>query len=544
MKTKIIAINSQFVHLNLAVRSLNASIDHKAEVLEFNINTDITQVYNEILLENADLIMFSTYIWNIDYVLRLTRDLKFANPDLKIALGGPEVSFTPYEIIENNSHIDYILCGECELMLGEFIQTVENNGDLSKIKGVVYGKNLGDSSYNLVDNLDDLAPAKDVYRDTPVDKIYYYETSRGCPFSCSYCLSGSIKDKTRYLSLERVFADLKYFLDKNIQLVKFVDRTFNANKARAKEIIRFLIANEGVTSFHFEVGADILDDEIIDLLNSAPKDKFQLEAGVQSCHKPTLEAVVRTTDFDKLSTNVKKIIDGKNVHLHLDLIAGLPFEDFETFGKSINKLYDLEPHHLQIGFLKLLKGSKLAKDAKKYGIIYRDYAPYEVISTDVLSANEIVRLKHIEEIVERYYNKDVGRQAFDILKTAYNTPFDMLLELSSDFNEKGYLTRPMNVQNRLQVLCEFAKNKLSGETYNEFLYSVLYDICVVKGNLPPSLGEIVLNIDNKPFRNKLFELGKINGDEFKKGKFFITEKEIIMSIDGSYNVYLREEIKC
>ena len=420
---------------------------------------------------------------------------------------------------------------------------------MAGLTGIV-GKNYVDTTYNIVADINNLKPASEIYDNIVENKLYYYETSRGCPFSCAYCLSGSIKDNTRYLDLERVFTDLKYFSDNKVPIVKFVDRTFNADKKRAKEIIKFASKNTGNTLFHFEIGADILDDEIIELLNNSPEGKFQLEAGVQSCNEKTLEIVVRKTNLEKLYNNTTKIIEANNVHLHLDLIAGLPFENYESFGRSVNILYELNPHHLQLGFLKLLKGSNLLLKADEYGIEYRNYPPYEVIKTNELSALELIKLKDIEEIIERYYNTNIGRKSMNILKTKFTNPFSMLEEISQNFSQKGYLAAPMGIQKRLDVLCEYAKKYLVNDEklWNEFLMSILYDIIrnKVKGNFPQSLNEIIEGIDNKPYRNKLLEQGKISGEEFKKAKFIpvktYNQNIIIMALNGQTRQFLKEDL--
>ena len=548
MKTILIGVNSQFVHVNLAIRSLSASLEHKSGFLEFNINTDKISVFGQIIEKEADLIMFSSYIWNIDYILDIAKDIKKANPNVKIALGGPEVSFTAKEIISENDFIDYVLCGEFEETMPIFLDRLEKNKPLDGLTGVV-SKDYQDTTYNIVSDINVLKPAREIYNVIEENRIYYYETTRGCPFSCSYCLSGSIKDTTRDLDLERVYEDLKYFSDNNIPLVKFVDRTFNANKKRAKEIIKFACKNTGNTSFHFEVGADILDDEIIELLNNSPVGKFQLEAGVQSCNTKTIEAVIRVTDLEKLAENTKKIIAGKNVHLHLDLIAGLPYEGYESFGRSIDRLYDLNPHHLQLGFLKLLKGSTLLADAKKYGIVYREYPPYEVISTNELTAWEMIKLKDVEEIIERYYNADIGRTAMNILKQHFDTAFEMIETMAKEFRHKGYITRPMGISNRLDVLCEFAKKYIKElPIWEDFLLCVLEDILKngAKGTFPSALDDIIIKIDNKKAKNNLFEQKRISGEQFKKAKFIIVKikdkTQIMMTYNGSINIFEGVEI--
>lgn len=544
MNIIFVAVNSQYVHLNLAVRSLNASLNHRAEVLEFNINNEICKVFSDIILKKPDVLLFSAYIWNINFVLNLASDIKKALPFCKIVFGGPEVSFTSTEILNKNPFIDFILCGECEEIIGDFINQIENKGEISNITGVV-GKNYQDTTYNLVEDINTLKPAFEIYNKIEENKIYYYETARGCPFSCSYCLSGSIKDTTRYLDLERVFEDLRYFSENNIPLVKFVDRTFNANKKRAKEIIKFCTENTGKTGFHFEVGADILDDEMIMLLNNAPHGKFQLEAGVQSCNEKTLKAVVRTTNLEKLAENTTKIINGNNVHLHLDLIAGLPFEDFSSFSNSFCTLYKLSPHHLQLGFLKMLKGSRLLLDASKYGIVYRDYPPYEVIKTADISAEELVLLKDIEEIVERYFNADIGRNSLDILSVKFENPFEMFKIIAQNFRNSGHLAKPMGIFEKIQTLGVFSKKYLEDDNYvwQEFLYQMLNDLLKnrAKGELPEILDEIVIKTDNKPYKNHLLQQNKISSEQYRKAKFFLVEKgqkrEILMAFLGEIKIF-------
>lgn len=541
MKTILIAINSKYVHLNLAIRSMNAFMDNKLDTLEFNINTDIVSVFGDILAQKPDCVMFSCYIWNIDYVLKLSADLKKALPNLKVVLGGPEVSFDAKTVAKNNPHIDYILCGECEELLPKFIDKLEQNQPTDGLLGVVTKNGNGDDSYNLLDDVNKLRPVSEIYFDTPKNKIYYYETTRGCPFSCSYCLSGSIKDTTRYLDLERVYADIEFFAKHEIPLVKLVDRTFNANKARAKAIIRYIRENSGVTSYHFEVGADILDDEIIELLNTAPHGKFQLEAGVQSCNEKTLETVVRTANFDKIASNTKKIIEAKNVHMHLDLIAGLPYENFESFGRSINKLYELDAHHLQLGFLKLLKGSKLALEAEKYEITYRDYPPYEVISTADISAQELMFLKLVEELVERYYNADCGRTLLNRLLSSFETPFDMLCAIARDFHKKGYLSRPMNIVDRLDVLLEFCLQRVENDVYIELCQLALVDVLKysAKGAMPQNMACILDNADIKEHKNKLLADEKVTFEQFKKGKFVLTKSKIYLAFNDIITTFDR-----
>ena len=375
-KVVIAAINSQYVHLNLAVRYLKKYIETnsniKVEIYETNINNQLLNIIKDIFELNPDKIIFSTYIWNKEYVFEIVKEIKKVLPNVKIILGGPEVSFGWEKIMEENPEIDSILIGEGEKVFLNFL-TEEND----KVMGLVYRKD-GEVCFNgtekIIEDLDIIPFPYEKEELQDKTKIFYYESSRGCPFNCSYCMS-SIDKTVRYYSLDRVKEDLKIFLDSPIRLLKFVDRTFNLKKERYMEIWKFLLENyrEGIT-FHFEINANIFDDETLDFLETVPKGYFQFEIGVQTINPDTMKSINRNNILDKLAHNVRRI--NKNIHLHLDLIAGLPYETYEIFKKSFEYVHDLKPEMIQLGFLKLLRGTQMYNEAEKYEYKYFSKPPY------------------------------------------------------------------------------------------------------------------------------------------------------------------------
>jgi radical SAM superfamily enzyme YgiQ (UPF0313 family) len=490
----LVAIDSQYIHSNLAVRSLAAACSRQAKtvVKEYNINQPRRHAFDDLLTLKPQVIGFSCYLWNIDYVLRLCADLKKVLPQICLLLGGPEVSYTPAEYLQENPQIDYILCGEGEESLPLLLDMLRKGETSPRLPGLTYQSPTGPAGDNGLQLVHSLAELPDPYNGGafPEGKIIYYETTRGCPFSCAYCLSGAMGGGVRELPMERVKREISALVRRGVPLVKFVDRTFNANPRRAAELVRFLLSEEcaGVTRFHMEIGADLLNSELLDLFAQAPKGKFQLEAGVQSCNEQTLRAVVRTADWETLKKNVQKLMQSGRVHLHLDLIAGLPYEDIKRFSHSFNEVYALDPHHLQLGFLKLLKGSALRKNAEQYGIVYRDDPPYEVLFTPWLTAEELLFLKDLAEVLDRYINSGRARRAIRFLiGVKYDSPFLFYSEFTQFCREAGALSRPLSAENQAQLLGKFAERKLDTAQYREFLYQFKVDyLCSgAKGTVPP-----------------------------------------------------------
>ena len=440
MKNILVGINSKYVHTNLAIRYLKKYIEEnsneKIKIYESSINNNIQKIIRDIVEYEPDNIFFSVYIWNVEMVFKITKELKKILPNKRIILGGPEVSYNPDEILEKNIEIDGILIGEGENVLLNFLTK-----DIKDVKGVYYRED-NKTKFNgfepLIENLDIIPFPYDDEELEDVHKIVYYESSRGCPFNCSYCMS-SIDKSVRYFSLERTKKDLKKFIDIGTRLVKFVDRTFNLNKDRYMEIWKFLLENyrENIT-FHFEINANIFDDEVLEFLKKVPRKLFQFEIGVQTTNPSTMKAINRNNSLDRLFHNVTCI--NKNIHLHLDLIAGLPFEDYETFGKSFDYVYKTKCEMIQLGFLKMLKGTQMKDEGEKYSYKYLDFPPYEILSNEFISYKDICRLKDIEEVLDFYYNSQKFLKSVDfVVENFFESPFKFFESIGDFYKERGYL---------------------------------------------------------------------------------------------------------
>ena len=440
MKNILVGINSKYVHTNLAIRYLKKYIEQnsneKIKIYESSINNNIQKIIRDIVEYEPDNIFFSVYIWNVEMVFKITKELKKILPNKRIILGGPEVSYNPEEILEKNLEIDGILIGEGENVLLNFLTK-----DIKNVKGVYYRED-NKIKFNgfepLIENLDIIPFPYDDEELEDVHKIVYYESSRGCPFNCSYCMS-SIDKSVRYFSLERTKKDLKKFIDIGTRLVKFVDRTFNLNKDRYMEIWKFLLENyrENIT-FHFEINANIFDDEVLEFLKKVPRKLFQFEIGVQTTNPSTMKAINRNNSLDRLFHNVTCI--NKNIHLHLDLIAGLPFEDYETFGKSFDYVYKTKCEMIQLGFLKMLKGTQMKDEGEKYSYKYLDFPPYEILSNEFISYKDICRLKDIEEVLDFYYNSQKFLKSVDfVVENFFESPFKFFESIGDFYKERGYL---------------------------------------------------------------------------------------------------------
>ncbi len=425
MKVLLVGVNSKFIHSNLGIYSIKEYCKQYENLFikEYTINNNKYDVVTELFEEKADVVAFSCYIWNIEFILDIARDLKKILPETKILLGGPEVSYGNF-YLEENSFVDYIITGEGEVAFESFLKHI--NSDIGKIKNLLYKKN-GEVIKNEVCSLIDINKIPFIYDKLDLDlrnRIIYYEASRGCPYNCEFCLSSSF-DGVRALDFERVKSDIMYFLEKKVPQVKFVDRTFNYNRARTKDIWKFIINNDnGFTNFHFEISADLLDDEAINILKNARIGLFQFEVGVQSTNEKTLKSSNRINKNKKIFENVKKISSLNNIHQHLDLIVGLPYEDYSTFKKSFNEIYELNPEKLQVGFLKLLHGTKLRDKADEHGTIFTEKAPYEILKNNWLSFHDIIMLKGIDSMIDDFYNSNKFKNLFKYLVTCFDTPFD------------------------------------------------------------------------------------------------------------------------
>ena len=459
MKMMLVAINAKYIHSNLAVYSLYSYAKEYQENIvigEYTINQSSNEILKDIYQERPEILGFSCYIWNVSQVFEIANEIHKVLPATKIWLGGPEVSYDAAALLEKYDFITGIMCGEGEQTFTEVLAHYhQGNSDWATIDGIVWRDMAGEIMVNnarIPINLDHLPF---VYDHFPENKIIYYESSRGCPFSCSYCLS-SIDKKLRFRNQEIVKKELQYFLDANVAQVKFVDRTFNCNHEHAQAIWSYLKEHDnGITNFHFEISADILNEEEVRLLNSLRRGQVQLEIGVQSINPQTLVAINRTMNFAKVKKYVGEVAKGRNVHQHLDLIVGLPHEDYESFKQSFNAIYELEPDQLQLGFLKVLKGSKMAIMAAEYGCLYQSKAPYEVLQTRWLSYEEVLKLKQVEEMVEVYYNSAQFVKTISEVVKLFLSPFTFYQELGAFYEMRKYTKVSHSRLQRYDILLEF-----------------------------------------------------------------------------------------
>ena len=446
MKTVLVAINAKYIHSNLAVYSLRSyarTFGYEPKLLEFTINQQKDQILKGIYEAKPDLLCFSCYIWNLSYAEEIIEDIKKILPKVTIWAGGPEVSYDAQKFLKRHPEVDGIMCAEGEKTLTELISYYEigksQGKSLDGINGIVYQENKTIHQTPLRDimNMDDLVFPYEDLKDFE-HKIIYYESSRGCPFSCSYCLS-SIDKKLRFRSFSLVEKELEFFLAHKVPQVKFVDRTFNCKKSHAMAIWTYIKEHDnGITNFHFEVAADLLTEDEIALIQTMRPGLIQLEIGVQSTNEKTLAEIHRKTDFEEITRKVKAVQKGENVHQHLDLIAGLPYENYESFGRSFNDVYALKPEQLQLGFLKVLKGSYMAEAAEGYGCVHKAKPPYEVLGTRWLSYEEILKLKGVEEMVEVYYNSGQFQKTIRAMEHLFETAFSMYEELADFYEKNGY----------------------------------------------------------------------------------------------------------
>ena len=482
MKTVLVAINAKYIHSNLAVYSLRSyarTFGYEPELLEFTINQQKDQILKGIYEAKPDLLCFSCYIWNLSYVEEIIEDIKKILPEITIWAGGPEVSYDAPKFLKRHPEVDGIMCAEGEKTLTELISYYEigksQGKSLDGINGIVYQENKTIHQTPLRDimNMDDLVFPYEDLKDFE-HKIIYYESSRGCPFSCSYCLS-SIDKKLRFRSFSLVEKELEFFLAHKVPQVKFVDRTFNCKKSHAMAIWTYIKEHDnGITNFHFEVAADLLTEDEIALIQTMRPGLIQLEIGVQSTNEKTLAEIHRKTDFEEITRKVKAVQKGENVHQHLDLIAGLPYENYESFGRSFNDVYALKPEQLQLGFLKVLKGSYMAEAAEGYGCVHKAKPPYEVLGTRWLSYEEILKLKGVEEMVEVYYNSGQFQKTIRAMEHLFETAFSMYEELADFYEKNGYNEVSHTRIRRYEILQEFLQEKEANLEY--FKQLMIFDL--------------------------------------------------------------------
>ena len=476
MNILLTAINAKYIHSNLAVYSLRAYAAGKCErykeeigIAEYTINQPLDQILMDLYKRKPEVLCFSCYLWNIEYVEQLITELGKIMPQTDIWLGGPEVSYHASHMLEQFPQVYGIMRGEGEETFLELAEFYHNNSGkkpeqcekvqrLKEIVGITFRD--GEEIIETADrSVMDLSKVPFVYEDLDVfkNKIIYYESSRGCPFSCSYCLS-SIDKCLRFRDLELVKKELQFFIDHEIPQVKFVDRTFNCKHSHSMEIWSYIKEHDkGKTNFHFEVAADLLNDEELNLISTMRPGLIQLEIGVQSTNEQTIKEIHRTMKFSQVTEVVNRVHAAKNIHQHLDLIAGLPFEDYNSFHKSFCDVYALRPEQLQLGFLKVLKGSYMEEKTKDYELLYQNRPPYEVLSTKWLPYSDVIRLKGLEEMVEVYYNSRQFEHTMELLEQVFGDAFVMFEEMSNYYEEHGYYGVNHNRVARYEILYAFIK---------------------------------------------------------------------------------------
>lgn len=520
MKILLTAINAKYIHSNLAVYSLQAyaaAHGHKIERAEYTINNQLEDILEKIYCQKPDILLFSCYIWNVEYVKELVSEFHKLRPEVPIWVGGPEVSFETERFLKENPAITGIMMGEGERTLTELCeyfeqceqdaQSLSQNRDearnetagagmeyekksgaftelneemLKKIDGISYRRSDGTVAIQPLRSLlpmDELpfcyANLKDFEH-----RIIYYESSRGCPFNCSYCLS-SVDKKLRFRSLPIVYKELQFFIDAKVPQVKFVDRTFNCQHEHAMGIWKYIKEHDnGITNFHFEISADLLREDELELISDMRPGLIQLEIGVQSTNGDTIREIHRTMRLEEVYRAVNRVKAGKNIHQHLDLIAGLPFEDYQRFQQSFNDIYALHPQQLQLGFLKVLKGSYMYEHAQEYGLVYRSRPPYEVMASKWVSYDEMLEIRLVEEMLELHYNSGQFLTYLAVLEWKYDSTFQMFLDMGHFYREHGYLDCSHSRVRRTEIVQEFAEivDPERRDIYREALIFDLYKI--------------------------------------------------------------------
>ena len=480
MKILLAACNAKYIHSNLAVYDLKAySSDYDEHVIlrEYTINQPKDEILKDIYSSGADVVCFSCYIWNISFVRELIRDLVKILPKTAFWAGGPEVSYDAEKFLTEMPEMTGVMVGEGEKTFHDLLEFyIDGKDSLEEISGIAY--RTGDKIiHNGWRELMDLSAIPFVYEHLEKfeNRIIYYESSRGCPFSCSYCLS-SIDKKLRFRDLELVKKELQFFLDHRVPQVKFVDRTFNCKHEHAMTIWKYILEHDnGVTNFHFEISADLLGEEEMELMSQMRPGLIQLEIGVQSTNPETIRAIHRHMDLKKLEHCVNRVHSFRNIHQHLDLIAGLPYEDYDTFHQSFNDVYRMKPDQLQLGFLKVLKGSLMQKEAEVYGIVYKEKEPYEVLSTNWLTYGEVLKLKMVESMVEVYYNSGQFWHTLEYLVPFEKDAFTFYEKLGSFYEKKGYSEISHSRMRRYEILLEYLQEETDVPT-EVAAQKMLYDL--------------------------------------------------------------------
>ena len=509
MKILLVACNAKYIHSNLAVYDLQAYASDYADHIvlkEYTINQQKDDIMRDIYLEHPDVVCVSCYIWNLSFVKELMADLIKILPGADFWAGGPEVSYDAEKFLTENSEFKGVMVGEGEEtfkeLAGYYVE--KNPQNLKDMTGICYRD--GDQIiHNGWRQIMDLSSIPFIYKDLSEfkNRIIYYESSRGCPFSCSYCLS-SIDKKLRFRDTETVKKELQFFIDNKVPQLKFVGRTFNCKHDHAMAIWKYINEHDnGVTNFHFEISADLLREEELQEMSTMRPGLIQLEIGVQSTNPDTIKAIHRTMDFEKLKGIVDRIHSFGNIHQHLDLIAGLPYEDYDSFRHSFNDVYALKPQQLQLGFLKVLKGSHMMEMCREYGIVYKTQEPYEVLSTKWLDYDHVLKLKTVENMVEVYYNSGQFQNTLEYLENFFQDAFSIYERLGSFYMEKGYGDVSHTRMRRYEILLEFLED-VPEISMDQVKDQMVYDL-YLRENLKSRPG---FARDQKPFERQVWDFRK------------------------------------
>ncbi|MFJ8237116.1 B12-binding domain-containing radical SAM protein [Ureibacillus sp. NPDC094379] len=549
MNIILTTLNAKYIHTNLAIRYLKAAAmpEFNPIITEYTIKDPAFNIVSDLYQHKPDVVGFSCYIWNIEETIRVIKILKTVSPNTRIILGGPEVSYDVHDWLRRVEEVDFIVMGEGETSFKELLKYFNGETSLDEVPGICYlqdGKVKIHAQPKKIDLKEIPSPYRfEEDRSSLGKRIQYIETSRGCPFSCQFCLS-SIEVGVRYFNREKIKEDIRYLMANGAKTIKFVDRTFNISRSYAMEMFQFLIDEHvpGVV-FQFEITADIMRPEVIQFLNdNAPKGLFRFEIGVQSTNDLTNELVKRRQNFEKLRRTVTMVKDGGKIDQHLDLIAGLPEEDYNSFRQTFNDVFAMRPEELQLGFLKLLRGTGLRIDAKKYGYTYVDLAPYEIFANNVLTFDEIIRIKHAEDVLEKYWNDHRMDHTVEYLVTqSFETPFDFFQNFGTYWEEKGWSRIGHQLEDLFKRLEEFLATQPNVNL--AIVRSLMQLDYLSKQQFQPRKlwwEERVLREEQKNIYNQLKETPSIAGEEF--AQFDLNEKEffkhsLIIPFAFDYKVY-------
>ena len=513
MKVLLATLNSKYSHINIALYYLKNCIKDVCEVTikNYTINDNLDNILEDIMSQNPDLVCFGCYIWNIEQILKLAKNIHILAPNLPIALGGPEVSYNAEEVLKNNPYISSIMCGEGEISIQNLVNDLENN-NLQKIyMNPVSTESIPNIADDIITNYD--------------NRVVYFETSRGCPYRCSYCLS-CIDKNIKYFNLDTSKKELKKLLDKNVKQIRFIDRTFNSDRNRALRLWKFLIDNRKDTTFHFEICVNLINEETLEFLKTVPKDVFQFEIGVQSTNKDTLISINRGYKWQHEKNMLQKLKELGNIKLHTDLIIGLPYETLEIFKNSFNELYTLNPHEIQVGFLKLLKGTDIYSKKDEFKYKFTNEPPYEVLENKFISYNEIRFLKKFEDIFETIYNSGIFENTVKTLEYEYENYYDMYENITNYFIKNNYFSRKFSIDEVFILLNDMYK---LNENYTVINQALTYDYFLKFNghrdwhyNKHQETTKDILNDFINKNRVNLFN-EKRNSDVYKEYKFLILD---------------------